>query len=134
MRITAMFHPLDRAKVERWAMSRGYGYAIEARLLSQGYLLAHVEAAAGSSHPAVVRDMIVNGIRVMRTPGVVMTSEEPAKLLAGMERLGGLVERSKKERLFPGGTRVRVMKRKRAGAELKLKKRARRLGDNDYYW
>jgi hypothetical protein len=241
MRVTAMFHPIDKSKLERWAMSRGYGYKIEMNLLSQGYLVACVEASPGANHAAVVKDMIVNGIRVMKSPGVVMTSEEPARILSGMgklgeglwdalpglERLGFVVGRPgrfgtqvfsvaawegegssypfkregiealwaaaegfkgrmmKEDRLkmlkdvyakmkavgaagnesclsgmgrleealqnggmhlkhrgakeevfnpFAHGTRIRGMKKKRAGADMALRKRARKLRDGDYFW
>jgi hypothetical protein len=171
MRISTMIHPVDRNKFEHWALARGYGYKLEMSLLSQGYILAHFEAANGSNNATVVRDLIENGVRVMSRPGVVMTSAD----CSGMERLSGLVEdaksdyiadyikrakeispsqpeswyarhadanwnntqRLKGEAVHPnlgGGTRVRIMKRKRAAMDLNLKKRARKIIDDDFYW
>lgn len=221
MRVDAMFHPIDRGQVERWALSRGYGCRMEMSMLSQGYLLAHVEASIGSNYEAVLRDMVNNGIRVMKRPGVLMTATDPSSMLSGMDRLGEVLLREddlwrdalpglekmgfgigrpdkygpqyyaidsrsgeratgqvypfkpegvlalwmevkgkkigyeERERVlaafhkkqanrhpelgevvnqFAHGTRIRGMKKRRPGEDLKLRKRARRMQDTDYLW
>lgn len=219
MRVTAMFHPIDRAKLERWALSRGYGCTMEMSPLADGYLLARVEASAGSNHEAVLQDMVNNGVRVMTRPGVLMAAGNPKSMTSGMDRLGEVLLREddlwrdaipglekmafkigrpgkdgpkyymiyaptdlgfpfkpegvlafwnevkgmrgkkwgweerelvlqafyKKQPIkhpelgevvnpFAHGTRIRGMKRKNAGADMALRKRARKLRDGDYYW